>query len=45
LSPGTDKSPLEVGDDHLIPVSPWIVLNNNLTLNQMKEFFSNIIDK
>ena len=44
MSPGSSKDPREADDNHLINVSSWIVLNNNLTLQQMKEFFSQFID-
>ena len=44
MSPGSSKDPREVDDNHLINVSSWIVLNNNLTFQQMKEFFSQFID-
>ena len=39
MSPGSNKNPKDADKNHMINVSPWIVLNNNLTLNQMKEFF------
>ena len=44
MSPGCSKDPREVDENHLINVSSWIVLNNNLTFQQMKEFFSQFID-
>ena len=40
MSPGSSKDPRSADDDHLINVSPWIILNNHLTLNQVKEYFS-----
>ena len=43
MSPGSSKDPREVDDNHLINVSSWIVLNNNLTFQQMKEFFLHFI--
>ena len=39
MSPGSNKEPYEADNKHLIPVSPWIVLNKNLTLKEMQEFF------
>ena len=43
LSPGSSKDPREANENHLINVSSWIVLNNNLTFQQMKEFFSQFV--
>ena len=40
MSPGSSKDPREADNDHLINVTPWIILNNHLTLSQIKEFFS-----
>ncbi|MCQ2816069.1 MAG: histidine-type phosphatase, partial [archaeon] len=40
MSPGSNKNPTGANKNHMINVAPWIVLNNNLTLEQMKEFFS-----
>ena len=45
MSPGSTKDPKEADQNHMINVSPWIVLNNNLTLQQMKEFFCQFVDK
>jgi hypothetical protein len=42
MTPGTNKSPIEADKNHLIPVSPWIILNKNLTLKEMQEFFTEI---
>ena len=39
ISPGSTKDPREADKDHLINISPWIMLNSHLTLQQMKEFF------
>ena len=40
MSPGSNRDPSGANERHMINVAPWIVLNNNLTLQQMKEFFS-----
>lgn len=45
MTPGTNKSPIETDKNHLLPVSPWIVLNKNLTLKEMQEFFSRLKQK
>lgn len=42
MSPGSNKSPYESDNNHMIGVSPWIILNKNLTLNQMIEFFNKL---
>ncbi len=42
MSPGSNKVPYEADSQHLIPVSPWIVLNKNLTLREMQEFFTKL---
>jgi hypothetical protein len=42
MSAGANRSPVEADKKHLIPVSPWIVLNKNLTLKEMQEFFSRL---
>ena len=40
ISPGSNKNPREANDKHLISISPWIFLNKNLNLEQMKQFLS-----
>lgn len=45
MSPGSTKDPKEADQNHMINVSPWIILNNNLTLQQLKEFFCKFVDK
>lgn len=42
MSPGANKSPLEADENHTISVSPWIILNKNLTLTQVIEFFESL---
>ena len=42
MSPGSNKSPPDSDEDHLIPISPWIILNKNLTLKEMEEFFTRL---
>jgi hypothetical protein len=42
MSPGSNKPPYEADKNHMIPISPWIVLNKNLTLREMQEFFSRL---
>jgi hypothetical protein len=42
MSPGSNKLPTEADKNHLIHVSPWIILNENLTLKEMQEFFSKL---
>lgn len=42
MSAGSNKSPPDSDEDHLIPISPWIILNKNLTLKEMEEFFSKL---
>ncbi len=43
MSPGTNKDPKTADQKHLINLSSWIILNNNLNFTQMKEFFSQFI--
>ena len=43
MSPGTNKDPKTADQKHLINLSSWIILNNNLNFPQMKEFFSQFI--
>ena len=40
MSPGSNGDPKEANKDHLINVSPWILLNKNLNLQKLKEFFT-----
>jgi hypothetical protein len=46
MSPGTNKAPIDSNDydekNHLLAVSPWIILNKNLTLKEMEEFFTQL---
>ena len=40
MSPGSNTDPREANEEHLINVSPWILINKDLTLTQMKEFLT-----
>ena len=40
MSPGSNRDPREANEEHLINVSPWILLNKYLNLTQMKEFLT-----
>ena len=40
MSPGSNRNPREANEEHLINVAPWIILNKNLNLKQMKKFLS-----
>ena len=40
MSPGSNKHPKEVNDEHLMNVAPWIFLNKNLNVEKMKQFLS-----
>ena len=40
MSPGSSSSPIQANKNHLINVSNWIVLNENLNQTQMKEFLN-----
>ena len=40
MSPGSNNNPKEANNEHLISVSPWILLNKNLNLEKLKEFFN-----
>ena len=42
MTPGTNNNPCEADKNHLIKVSPWIILNKNLTLNEMEQFFTKL---
>jgi len=42
MSPGSNKHPYDADNNHLIPVSRWIVLNKNLTLHEMQQFFTKL---
>jgi hypothetical protein len=42
MSPGSNQSPPNSDENHLVPISPWIILNKNLTLKEMQEFFSKL---
>ena len=42
MSPGANKPPFEADENHMITISPWIVLNKNLTLQQMIDFFDRL---
>ena len=43
MSPGSNKDPREANKNHLIDVSPWILLNKNLNLKEIKEFLNKFI--
>ena len=40
MSPGSNSDPREANEEHLINVSPWILLNKYLNLTQMKAFLT-----
>ena len=40
MSPGSSSAPIKANKNHLINVSNWIVLNENLNRTQMKEFLN-----
>ena len=40
MSPGSNTDPKDANKEHLINVSPWIILNKNLNLTKLKEFFN-----
>ena len=42
MSTGSSGELKSANKNHLIDVSPWIVLNENLNLTQMKEFLNNL---
>ena len=42
MSPGSNKDPKMADDKHMVPVAPWIIVNRNLNMKQMKEFFEYI---
>ena len=42
MSTGSSGEPKSANKNHLIDVSPWTVLNENLNLTQMKEFLNNL---
>jgi hypothetical protein len=42
MTPGTNNNPCEADKNHLIKVSPLIVLNKNLTFKEMEGFFSKL---
>ena len=42
MSPGSNKDPREANKNHLIDVSPWILLDKNLNLTQMKDFLNKL---
>ena len=44
MSPGSNKDPKMADDKHMVPVAPWIIVNRNLNMKQMREFFD-YIDK
>lgn len=42
LCPGANKPPYEADEFHTVGLNPWIILNKNLTLNEVTSFFESL---
>ena len=45
ISPGANKDPKLSDNEHMLSVNPWIVLNDHLTINDMKKYFNFVLEK
>ena len=43
ISPGANKDPIFTDKEHMLPVNPWIIVNDHLTLNQLKKYFDFVL--
>ena len=43
ISSGANKDPKLSNNDHLLPVNPWIVLNDHLTLDDLNKYFNFVL--
>ena len=44
ISSGANKNPKYSDNEHLLSVNPWIVVNDHLTLNDLKKYFSYVLE-
>ena len=44
VSAGTDKDLTKVDNRHMISMNPWIILNDHLSLNDLKKYFNYIMN-
>ena len=45
ISPGANKDPKLSDNEHMLSVNPWIVINDHLTINDIKEYFNFVLEK
>ena len=43
VSPGADDDLSKCDDTHLVPLNPWIILNDHLTLSDIQKYFNFIL--
>lgn len=43
MSPGSNKDPKEADKKHMVSVSPWIIVNDNLSFKEVKKFFDFVL--
>ena len=44
ISSGANKDPKCTDNEHIISVNPWIVVNDHLTLNELKQYFNLVFE-
>ena len=44
ISSGANKNPRYSDSEHLLSVNPWIVVNDHLTLNELKKYFNYVLE-
>ena len=42
MSPGANADPTTADENHMVPVAPWIILNDHLTLDDIKKYFNEL---
>ena len=43
VSPGANNDLSKCDDTHLVPLNPWIILNDHLTLSDIQKYFNFIL--
>ena len=43
ISPGANKDPKLSDKEHMLSVNPWIIVNDHLTLNELKKYFDSVL--
>ena len=43
ISPGANQDPKLSDKEHMLSVNPWIIVNDHLTLNELKKYFDSVL--